>query len=79
MRCILAVVWWLILQKPSNATDGGFLTEFNLKTRRWRFRWESEAAYGVIMKGSSRQNNFVWSLWLSDHNPRSLSILLPAE
>jgi hypothetical protein len=50
---LLAVVWWLILGKPPNTTDDGFSTEFGLKTQRWRFRWESEVAQGVITKGAS--------------------------
>jgi hypothetical protein len=47
---LLTAVWWLILEKPPSATDDGFSTEFGLKTRRWRFRWGSEAARGVIMR-----------------------------
>jgi hypothetical protein len=44
---LLAVVWWLILKKLPSAMDGGFLTEFGHKTRRWRFQWKLEAAHGV--------------------------------
>jgi hypothetical protein len=29
---ILMVVWWLILKKSPSAKDGGFSTEFGLKT-----------------------------------------------
>jgi hypothetical protein len=54
---ILVVVWWLILEKPPNATDDGFSTEFDLKTRRWWFWWESRAVRGAIMKGVSWQSN----------------------
>jgi hypothetical protein len=63
---LLKMVWWLILEKPPSATDRGFSTEFGLKTRRWRFQHESEAARGVIAKGVSRRRNFVWSAWPSD-------------
>jgi hypothetical protein len=34
---ILTVVWWLILEKLPYAMDGGFSTEFGLKTQQWRF------------------------------------------
>lgn len=51
---ILMVVWWLILEKPPYAIHEGFSTEFGLKTRRWWFQRESEAAHGVITDGASR-------------------------
>jgi hypothetical protein len=37
---ILTVVWWLILKNPPSTMDIRFLTEFGLKTKWWRFRWE---------------------------------------
>jgi hypothetical protein len=58
---LLALVWWLILEKPPSATVVGFSTEFGLTTLRWRFQRESEVAYSVIAKGASRQSNFMWS------------------
>jgi hypothetical protein len=45
------------------------LTRVGLKTNG-RFRWESEAACDIIMKGASRRSNFVKSVWLSDQYPR---------
>jgi hypothetical protein len=39
--------------------DDEFLTEFGLKTRWWKFRWELEATCGIIMEGVSMRNNFV--------------------
>jgi hypothetical protein len=65
VRYAHAVVWWLILEKPPNTTDDGVSIEFVLKTQWWRFRWESEATHGVIMKGVSWRNNFVWTAWLT--------------
>jgi hypothetical protein len=47
--------------------------EFGLKTRWCRFRRESKAARGFIVKGASRRNNFVWHVWPSDQSPRSWS------
>jgi hypothetical protein len=63
---LLAVVWWLVLKNPPSVTEGGFSIKFGLKTRWWRFQWESKVALGVIVKGALRRSNFVSSTWPSD-------------
>jgi hypothetical protein len=49
--------------------------EFGPQSLAVQFRRESEVACGVIVKGASRQSNFVWSTWPLDAYPRSWSIL----
>jgi hypothetical protein len=57
------MVWRLNLEKPPCATNGGFSTEFGLKTQQWRFRLELVAACGITMKVASRGINFMWIVW----------------
>jgi hypothetical protein len=66
---------------PQNhlAMEDVFSTEFGLKTQWWWFWRESKVACGIIMTGASRQNNFVWSAWPLDQNPRNWSIFSTME
>jgi hypothetical protein len=47
--------------------------------RRWRFQQELEVACGIITEGASKRSNFVRSVWPSDQNHRTWSILPPAK
>jgi hypothetical protein len=51
----LTTVWWLSLN-TTERYEGEFSTRFGLKTWRWQFRRELEAARGVITEGASKQS-----------------------
>jgi hypothetical protein len=60
--------------EPQNHLVAGFV-KFGPQNSVVRFWQESKEAHGVVTKVASRQSNFVWSVWPSNKNPRSWSIL----
>jgi hypothetical protein len=65
----------VLMDEPQNhpAVQMAGFVEFVPQNSVVRFWRESRVAHGVIMKGVSRRNNFVWSAWPSDAYSRSWS------